>query len=68
MCSLNVTIPSNVTVIWTQGSNDPPPNSKVIQIGNTATLLIENPQPIDAGVYKCLFRELILQPRFITLG
>jgi len=67
MCSLNVIIPSSVTVLWTYDSNDPPPNSRVIQTGNTTTLLIENPQPSDAGDYRCVFGELLLQ-RIITLG
>jgi len=67
MCSLNVTISSNVTVKWTHDSNVPSPNSRVTQTGNTTTLLIENPQPLDAGVYQCLFIELDLR-RFITLG
>jgi len=67
MCSLNVIIPSSVTVIWTHNDNPPPPNSNATQTGNTTTLLIENLQPIDTGVYKCLFRELTLQ-RFINLG
>jgi len=67
MCSLNVIIPSSVTVIWTHDSNLPPPNSRVIQTGNTATLLIENPQQSDAGQYTCTFGGLNLL-RFITLG
>jgi len=59
MYSLNVTIPSNVTVIWLyNGSivNLTPPNSAT-QTGNTATLLIENLQPSDAGVYQCVFND-----------
>jgi len=35
MCSLDVTIPSSVTVIWTHNGNLPPPNSIATQIGNT---------------------------------
>ena len=69
MCSLNVTIPSSVRVTWTYNSNNlliVPPN-EVIQSGNTATLLIVNPQPSDAGVYHCTFSGLNLQ-RFISLG
>ena len=66
MCSLNVTI---LTVIWTY-NNGPfivtPPN-EVITVGNTATLLIVNPQPSDAGVYQCTFSGLNLQ-RLISLG
>ena len=53
-CSLNVTIPSTVTVTWlhngsvfmTASSND-----------NTATLQIGNLQPSDAGVYQCVFND-----------
>ena len=69
MCSLNVIIPSSVRIIWTY-NNGPflitPPN-EVTQTGNTATLLIVNPQPSDAGVYNCAFSGLNLQ-RFISLG
>ena len=60
MCSLNVIIPSNVTVIWTHNNNLRPPYSSVTQTGNNTTLLIENPRPSDAGVYCCTFRELTL--------
>ena len=69
MCSLNVTIPSSVTVIWTYNSNSfliTPPN-EVITAGNTTTLLIVNPQPSDAGDYSCAFSGLNLQ-RIISLG
>ena len=69
MCSLNVTIPSSVTVIWSY-NNSPflitPPN-EVTQSGNTATLLIVNPQPSDAGDYWCTFSGLNLR-RIISLG
>jgi len=67
MCSLNVIIPSNVTVIWTHNGNPPSLDSRVTQTGNTTTLLIENPQPSDAGQYSCTFGGLNLQ-RIITLG
>jgi len=67
MCSLNVIIPSSVTVKWIHNSNPPSLDSRVIQTGNTIILLIENPQPSDAGVYQCIFKELTLQ-RFINLG
>ena len=68
MCSLNVIIPSSVTVIWLYNSNTlliMPPN-EVTQSGNTATLLIVNPQSSDAGVYSCTFSGLNLQR--ISLG
>ena len=69
MCSLNVTIPSSVTVIWTYNNGlfiVTPPN-EVITAGNTATLVIRNPQPSDAGDYCCTFSGLNLQ-RIISLG
>ena len=69
MCSLNVTIPSSVTVIWSY-NNGPflitPPN-EVLTAGNTTTLVIRNPQPSDAGIYDCGFSGLNLQ-RIISLG
>jgi len=67
MCSLNVIISSNVRVIWTHNGNPPSLSSRVIQTGNTTTLLIENPQPLDAGQYDCTIFELNLR-RYITLG
>ena len=69
MCSLNVIIPSSVTVVWTHNSNPfliMPPN-EITQTGNTTTLLIVNPQPSDAGVYECTFSGLNLR-RIISLG
>ena len=54
-CSLNITIPSTVTVLWTYNNNvipvQPPPP------GNTTTLIIRNFQPSDAGVYECVFND-----------
>ena len=69
MCTLNIDIPSSVTVIWTHNANlamTTPPNGVIIA-GNTTTLVIGNPQPSDAGIYQCVFNELGLQ-RFINLG
>ena len=66
MCSLNIDIPSSVTVTWTHNSNIVITNGVSIA-GNTTTLVIENPQPSYAGVYQCAFPELNLQ-RFISLG
>ena len=63
MCSLNIDIPSSVTVIWLYNSNlamTTPPNG-VITAGNTTTLVIGNPQPSDEGVYGCTLIELNLQ-------
>ena len=63
MCSLNIDIPSSVTVIWTYNNNlaiTTPPNG-VITAGNTTTLVIGNPQPSDAGVYQCVFNDTVNQ-------
>ena len=72
MCTLNIDIPSSVTVTWLYNSNlaiTTPPN-EVITAGNTATLIIGNPQPSDAGSYSCVFREMNmpLAVRYIELG
>ena len=69
MCSLNIDIPSSVTVTWLHYSflaMTTPPNG-VSTAGNSTTLVIGNPQPSDAGVYQCIFLVLNLQ-RFINLG
>ena len=71
MCSLNIDISSSVMVYWTHNSilvSTTPPN-EVTQTGNTAILLIGDPQPSDAGYYGCLivFNGLFLQ-RLINLG
>ena len=63
MCSLNIDIPSSVTVTWLHNDNivmTTSPN-KITQTGNTTTLTIENPQPSDAGVYQCVFNDTIDQ-------
>jgi len=57
MCSLNINIPSSLTILWTYNAIPfivVPPN-EVITTGNTATLVIQNPQPSDAGLYQCTF-------------
>ena len=69
MCSMNIDIPSSVTVIWLHNSNlamTAPPNG-VSTAGNTTTLVIGNLQPSDAGAYSCLLSKLNLQ-QFIELG
>ena len=55
-CSLNITIPSTVIVIWLHNGSvvmTTPPN------GNTTTLQLENLQPSDAGVYQCVFNDTV---------
>ena len=58
-CSLNVTIPSTVTVTWLHNGTVviTTPPKEVTQTGSTTTLLIRNPQPSDAGVYQCVFND-----------
>ena len=63
MCSLNIDIPSNVTVTWLHNGSDvviTPPN-KVLTVGNATTLIIVNPQPSDAGIYQCVFNGTVDQ-------
>ena len=58
MCSLNINISSNVTVTWLHnGSIAMTTPNEITQTGNTATLLIRNLQPSDAGVYQCVFND-----------
>ena len=68
-CSLNVTIPSSVTVTWTHNNNAVRTtlHNKIMQTGNTTTLLINNPQSSDVGDYQCVFGGLNLQ-RIIILS
>ena len=69
MCSLNIDIPSSVTVIWTHNGNlaiTTPPNG-LLTAGNTTTLIIGSPRPSDAGAYACVFSELSIR-RVINLG
>ena len=63
MCSLNIDIPSSVTVTWLHNGSivkTTPPN-EVLTTGNTTTLVIGNPQPSDAGVYQCVFNDTVDQ-------
>ena len=63
MCSLNIDIPSSVTVTWLHNDSIVMTTStnEITKIGNTTTLVIENPQPSDAGVYQCVFNDTIDQ-------
>jgi len=54
MCSLNVTIPSSMIISWRHNDSlvsTTSPNNAT----QTATLLIIDLQPSDAGVYQCRF-------------
>ena len=50
-CSLNITIPFTVTVSLI--------HNNTISLSPNGTLLIENIQPSDAGVYQCVFNDSI---------
>ena len=55
-CSLNVTIPSSVTVSWDRiNSQVIISNDRVKRTSHGTMLVIENPQPSDVGVYQCKF-------------
>ena len=63
MCSLNIDIPSSVTVIWLHNNNTVMTTSSnnITKTGNTTTLTIENPQSSNAGVYQCVFNDIVDQ-------
>ena len=56
MCSLNINISSNVTVTWLHNGNIPMTTTNEV-IGNTTTLLIEDFQLSDVGIYQCVFND-----------
>ena len=72
MCSLNIDIPTSVTVKWLDGNNpfNLGPSDAIIQAGTTTTLIIGNLQPSDDGIYQCSFGGIVENPirRFIELG
>ena len=57
-CSLNITIPSTVTIVWLHNNNNVL-SPEEIETTNTTTLLIENFQTSDAGVYQCVFNDVL---------
>ena len=54
--SLNVTLTPNFTIMWFYNGSSimPTAHYDITQAGNTATLVIQDPQPSDAGVYQCV--------------
>ena len=60
MCSLNVTIPSSMTVTWLHnGTIIMTPPDEVLTAGSTTTLVIRNPLSSDVGVYQCVFTDSV---------
>ena len=55
-CSLNVTIPSNMIVLWIHNGTFIR-LGQTSKVGNTTTLTIKNVQSSDAGVYQCVFND-----------
>ena len=69
-CSLNVTIPFSVVMTWSHNGsvisvitpNDVSTDKSIrtanaTTAGNTTTLVIENPEPSNAGDYECAFND-----------
>ena len=57
-CSLNITIPFAVEVLWLHNITDVKVYG-VSQTGNTTTLLISNFKPSDVGDYQCIFIDVL---------
>ena len=58
MCSLNITIPSGMTITWLH--DDRIKNTIMTQVDqnkNTVSLIIGELIPSDAGVYQCVFND-----------
>ena len=68
-CSLNVTIPSSMIIIWDHNGSvvttAVPDNDDDVANGtstiddNTTTLVIDNLKPSYAGDYQCVFNDVI---------
>ena len=57
-CSLNVTIPSSMIIIWSRNSSLIGTDG-VSTAGKSTTLVIEKFEPSDAGNYECQFNNPI---------
>ena len=60
-CSLNITIPFNMFITWDHNGYIATlaSNKNAIQTSHSTTLLIENPQSSDAGLYRCTFNNAV---------
>ena len=55
-CTLNITMLPGMRVPWTHNRNIlSSPTANITTAGKATTLVIENFQPSDAGVYQCQF-------------
>ena len=54
-CLLNIIIPSSVVAFWVSRSDS---NNRAIQSGSGTTLLLENLQQSNAGIYQCVFKDV----------
>ena len=59
-CSLNITIPSTVIVVWSHSGSiaTTASNKNAIKTSHGTTLLIENPRSSDTGVYQCTLHNV----------
>ena len=58
-CSLNVTVPSRMIITWNHNGSVVVTITPDATSGNTTTLTIKNPQSSDAGVYECVFNDVV---------
>ena len=60
-CSLNITISFGMFITWDHNGNiaTTASNKNAIQTSHSTTLLIENPQSSDAGLYQCIFNNAV---------
>ena len=71
-CALNTTISANIIALWNHNGNSfTIGSSRVLQSGNSITLLIRSLQPSDLGDFECVFIDLVNGwriRRVITVG
>ena len=60
-CSLNITIPFGMFITWDHNGSiaTTASNKNAMQTSHSTTLLIENPQSSDAGLYRCTFNNAV---------
>ena len=60
-CSLNITIPFGMFIIWDHKGNLATGTSNInaVETSHGTTLLIGNPQSSDAGIYQCVFNNAL---------